>query len=79
MTHPDEIVQFLTDNPGSSRSKVAAYLGMTPTAATKALSRLVAAGRVTMAGRKRGARYSVSGRCGETYSVAREWGGGHAA
>lgn len=60
MTHPDEIVQFLSANPGSSRGKVAGYLGMTPTAATKALQRLVASGLVMMNGKKRGATYSVA-------------------
>lgn len=69
MTAPNDIVQFVAANPGSSRGKIASYLGMTPVAATKALSRLVANGLVTMTGKKRGATYSVTGRTrGETYT-----------
>lgn len=56
----EAIVEFVARNPGTSRGKIVAYLGMTPAAATKALQRLVSGGALTMTGTKRGATYSVA-------------------
>lgn len=55
----DAILNFVRDNPGTSRGKIAAYLGLAPTKATAALRALVRGGRLTMTGAKKGARYSV--------------------
>lgn len=55
----EAILNFVRDNPGTSRGKIAAYLGLAPTKATAALRALVRGGRLTMTGAKKGARYSV--------------------
>ena len=60
------IVEFVAANPGTSRGKIAAYLGMDLMVATRELRKLVRGGTLTMSGSKRGT----------TYSVAREGAGG---
>ena len=60
------IVEFVRANPGTSRGKVAAYLGLDLVSASRALRKLVRGGTLMMSGSKRGT----------TYSVAREGAGG---
>lgn len=60
------IVEFVAANPGTSRGKVAAYLGLDLVSASRALRKLVRGGTLMMSGSKRGT----------TYSVAREGAGG---
>ena len=56
----EAIVEFVRANPGTSRGKIVAYLGLAPAVATKRLRALVRGGRLTMTGTKRGATYSVA-------------------
>ena len=53
------IVDFVRDNPGASRGKIAAYTGLSLMAATRHLTRLVRGGMLTRTGTKRGATYNV--------------------
>ena len=54
------IVDFVRSNPQSSRGRIAAYLGLAPAAATRALTALTRAGTLERTGTKRGATYSVA-------------------
>ena len=54
------IVEFVAQNPGTSRGKVAAYLGLDLVSASRELRKLVRGGTLTMSGSKRGATYSVA-------------------
>ena len=54
------IVEFVASNPGASRGKIAAYLGLDLLVATRELRRLVRGGTLTMSGSKRGATYSLA-------------------
>lgn len=56
----DAIVLFVASNPGSSRGKVAAYLGIDLLVATRELRKLVRGGTLTMSGSRRGAKYSLA-------------------
>ena len=53
------ILDFVRDNPGCSRGKIAAYTGMSPRHLTRALTKLHRAGKVVRAGIKRAATYTV--------------------
>ena len=55
------ILDFVRDNPGCSRGKIAAYTGMSPRHLTRALTKLHQAGKVVRAGIKRAATYTVEG------------------
>jgi len=55
------ILDFIRDNPGCSRGKIAAYTGMSPRHLTRALTKLRRAGKVVRAGIKRAATYTVEG------------------
>ena len=55
------ILDFIRDNPGCSRGKIAAYTGMSPRHLTRALTKLHRAGRVRRDGIKRAATYTVEG------------------
>ena len=54
------IVDFVRDNPGASRGKIAAYTGLDLMAVTRHLTRLVRGGMLTRTGTKRVATYLVS-------------------
>lgn len=54
------IVNFVRSNPQSSRGRIAAYVGLTPDEATRALTALTRAGMLERVGIKRGATYSVA-------------------
>ena len=54
------IVEFVRANPGTSRGKIAAYLGLDLLVATRELRKLVRGGMLTMSGSKRGTTYSVA-------------------
>ena len=54
------IVEFVAQNPGTSRGKVAAYLGLDLVSASRELRKLVRGGTLTMSGSKRGATYSLA-------------------
>lgn len=53
------IVDFVRDNPGASRGKIAAYTGLSLMAVTRHLTRLVRGGMLMRTGTKRGATYNV--------------------
>ena len=55
------ILDFVRDNPGCSRGKIAAYTGMSPRHLTRALTKLHRAGKVRRDGIKRAATYTVEG------------------
>jgi len=54
------IVEFVAANPGTSRGKVAAYLGLDLVSASRALRKLVRGGTLMMSGSKRGTTYSLA-------------------
>ena len=56
----DAIALFVAQNPGSSRGKIAAYLGIDLLVATRELRKLVRGGTLTMSGSRRGAKYSLA-------------------
>ena len=56
----DAITLFVAQNPGSSRGKIAAYLGIDLLVATRELRKLVRGGTLTMSGSRRGAKYSLA-------------------
>ena len=53
------ILDFIRDNPGCSRGKIAAYTGMDLTHLTRALTTLHRAGKVRRQGVKRWATYTT--------------------
>ena len=53
------ILDFIRDNPGCSRGKIAAYTGMDLTHLTRALTTLHRAGKVWRQGIKRWATYTT--------------------
>ena len=53
------ILDFIRDNPGCSRGKIAAYTGMDKTHLTRALTTLHRAGKVRRQGVKRWATYTT--------------------
>ena len=55
------ILDFIRDNPGCSRGKIAAYTGMDLTHLTRALTKLHRAKKVRRDGIKRAATYTVEG------------------
>ena len=56
----DAITLFVAQNPGTSRGKIAAYLGIDLLVATRELRKLVRGGTLTMSGSRRGAKYSLA-------------------
>ena len=56
----DAITLFVAQNPGTSRGKIAAYLGIDLLMATRELRKLVCGGALTMSGSKRGTKYSLA-------------------
>ena len=53
------ILDFVRDNPGCSRGKIAAYTGMSPRHLTRALTKLRRTGKVRRQGVKRWATYTT--------------------
>ena len=56
----DAITLFVAPNPGPSRGKIAAYLGIDLLVATRELRKLVRGGTLMMSGSRRGAKYSLA-------------------
>ena len=62
LEHMDEIqsvLAFVEANPGCGRGMIAAYCNLTPTHTTRLLTTLVRAGKLSRAGDKRVATYTI--------------------
>jgi Mn-dependent DtxR family transcriptional regulator len=56
----DDIIRFLKDNPGSSRGKIAAYIGVEGQKLSVMLATLKRDGKLTMTGSRKGAKWSAA-------------------